>query len=126
MSALWDYENWLLSRYNLALGMPVGLGRLTHEPWVQHVKKDLPNSDFTWEQYEQHVTKGDGDHWFFEDNEEPAEPMSLDAPDESCVGCGLARNLELLLPVGRYANATVEQRLFCSACIETAYAEQRQ
>ena len=133
MSALWDYENWLLGRYDLALGMPVGLGRLTHEPWVQHVKKDLPNSDFTLEQYEQHVTKGDGDHWFFEDNEEPAmchvsdsgsheEPMSLDAPNESCVGCGFARNLELLLPVGRYANATVEQRLFCSACIEAAYA----
>ena len=119
MSALWDYENWLLSRYDLALGMPVGLGRLTHEPWVKHVQKDLPSSDFSWEQYKKHVEAGDGDHWFFEDNE---EPMSLDAPNESCVGCSSARNLELLLPVGRYANATVEQRLFCSACIEAAYA----
>ncbi len=34
MSALWDYENWLLSRYNIELGMPVGLERLTHEPWT--------------------------------------------------------------------------------------------
>ena len=60
MSALWDYENWLLSRYNLALGMPVGLERLTHEPWVRHVQKDLPNSDFTWEQYVAHVEASDG------------------------------------------------------------------
>ena len=71
MSALWDYENWLLSRYNLALGMPDGLGRLTHEPWVQHVKKDLPNSDFTWEQYVAHVEAGDGDDWFFESPQDP-------------------------------------------------------
>ena len=70
MSALWDYENWLLSRYNLALGMPVGLERLTHEPWVRHVKKDLPNSDFTWEQYVAHVEANDGDDWFFECSED--------------------------------------------------------
>ena len=72
MSGLWDYENWLLSRYDLAFGMPVGLGRLTHEPWVQHVKKDLPNSDFTWEQYKSHVEKGDGDDWFLESPDDPA------------------------------------------------------
>ena len=72
MSALWDYENWLLGRYDLALGMPVGLGRLTHEPWVKHVKKDLPNSDFTWEQYVKHVEKGDGDDWFLESPDDPA------------------------------------------------------
>ena len=71
MSALWDYENWLLSRYNIALGMPVGLERLTHEPWVRHVKKDLPNSDFTWEQYVAHVEAGDGDDWFFESPQNP-------------------------------------------------------
>ena len=55
MSALWDYENRLLSRYNIELGMPVGLERLTHEHWVRHVKSDLPNSDWTWEQYVAHV-----------------------------------------------------------------------
>ena len=66
MSALWDYENWLLSRYNIAFGMPVGLERLTHEHWVRHVKKDLPDSDFTWEQYVAHVEAGDEDDWFFE------------------------------------------------------------
>ena len=66
MSALWDYENWLLGRYDVRLGMPVGLGRLTHEPWVRHVKNDLPNSDFTWEQYVKHVEANDGDDWFFE------------------------------------------------------------
>ena len=71
MSALWDYENWLLSRYNLALGMPVGLERLTHEPWVRHVQKDLPNSDFTWEQYVAHVEANDGDDWFFESPQNP-------------------------------------------------------
>ena len=74
MSALWDYENWLLSRYNIELGMPVGLERLTHEPWVQHVKNDLPNSDFTWDQYVQHVQAGDGDDWFFESRPEDPAP----------------------------------------------------
>ena len=44
MTALWDYENWLLSKYNIELGIPVGTERLTHESWVQHVKNDLPNS----------------------------------------------------------------------------------
>ncbi len=70
MSALWDYENWLLSSYNVVLGMPVGLGRLTHEPWVRHVKNDLPKSDFTWEQYVAHVQANDGDDWFFECSED--------------------------------------------------------
>ena len=67
MSALWDYENWLLSRYNIELGMPLGLERLTHEHWVRHVKDDLPNSDFSWEQYVAHVEAGHGDDWFLED-----------------------------------------------------------
>ena len=66
MSALWDYENWLLSRYDVKLGMPIGLGRVKHEPWVRHVKNDLPNSDFTWEQYVKHVEAAAGDDWFFE------------------------------------------------------------
>ena len=66
MTALWDYENWLLSKYNIELGIPVGMERLTHEIWVQHVKNDLPESDFTWAQYVQHVEAGDGDEWFFE------------------------------------------------------------
>ena len=66
MTALWDYENWLLSKYNIELGIPVGMERLTHESWVQHVKNDLPKSDFTWAQYVQHVEAGDGDEWFFE------------------------------------------------------------
>ena len=30
MTALWDYENWLLSKYNIELGIPVGMERLTH------------------------------------------------------------------------------------------------
>ena len=74
MSALWDYENWLLSRYNIELGMPVGLERLTHEHWVRHMKSDLPNSDFNWEQYVAHVEAGDGDDWFFEPRPEDPAP----------------------------------------------------
>ena len=76
MSALWDYENWLLSRYNIELGMPVGLERLTHEHWVRHVKQDLPNSDFSWEQYVAHVEAGDGDDWFFEPRPEDVAPLA--------------------------------------------------
>ncbi len=74
MSALWDYENWLLSTYNTELGIPVGLERLTHEPWVRHVQSDLPNSDWTWDQYVQHVQAGDGDDWFFEPRPEDPAP----------------------------------------------------
>ena len=74
MTALWDYENWLLSTYNTELGIPVGLERLTHEHWVRHVKSDLPNSDWTWDQYVQHVQAGDGDDWFFEPRPEDPAP----------------------------------------------------
>ena len=60
--------------YNTELGIPVGLERLTHEHWVRHVKSDLPNSDFTWDQYVQHVQAGDGDDWFFEPRPEDPAP----------------------------------------------------
>ena len=66
MSALCDYENWLLSTYDTAKGIPVGMERLTHGGWVQHVKDDLPTSDFTWQQYLEHVEAGGGDEWFLE------------------------------------------------------------
>ena len=65
MSALTDYETWLLSTYNIELGIPVGMERLTHEGWVRHVKDDLAKSEFTWAQYEAHVAASDGD-WFSE------------------------------------------------------------
>jgi len=41
--------------------------RLTHESWVQHVKDDLPTSDFTWQQYVEYVEAGGGDEWFLLD-----------------------------------------------------------
>ena len=66
MSALTDYETWLLSTYNIELGIPVGMERLTHERWVQHVKDDLPRSEFTWQQYVAHVEASEGDEWFLE------------------------------------------------------------
>ena len=70
MSALCDYETWLLSTYNTELGVPIGLERLTHEHWVQHVQRDLPKSEWTWEQYTAHVLANQGDDWFLE----PLEP----------------------------------------------------
>ena len=72
MSALCDYETWLLSTYNTELGIPVGMERLTQESWVRHVKDDLPMSEFTWTQYVEHVEGGDGDPWFLE--REPLDP----------------------------------------------------
>ena len=66
MTALCDYETWLLSTYNIELGIPVGMERLTHEGWVRHVKDDLPKSEFTWAQYVEHVEANDGDQWFLE------------------------------------------------------------
>ena len=72
MTALWDYENWLIITYDTMKGLPVGMERLTHQSWVQHVKDNLPMSDFTWMQYVEHVNAGDGDEWFFE--REPLDP----------------------------------------------------
>ena len=66
MSALCDYETWLLSTYNIKLGIPVGKERLTHESWVRHVKADLPKSEFNWQQYVAHVEANGGDEWFLE------------------------------------------------------------
>ena len=66
MDALCDYETWLLSTYDIAKGIPVGKERLTHESWVQHVKDDLPKSEFTWAQYVAHVEASGGDEWFLE------------------------------------------------------------
>ena len=66
MSALCDYETWLLATYNTELGLPMGMERLTHEPWVRHVQKDLPRSEWTWAQYVEHVEAGQGDEWFLE------------------------------------------------------------
>ena len=57
MSALCDYETWLLSTYNTELGLPVGMERLTHESWERHVQEDLPRSEFTWTQYVEHVRR---------------------------------------------------------------------
>ena len=72
MTALCDYENWLLSKYDTSKGIPVGMERLVHESWVQHVKDDLLMSDFTWMQYVEHVEAGGGDEWFLE--REPLDP----------------------------------------------------
>ena len=66
MDALCDYETWLLSTYDIAKGIPVGMERLTHESWVQHVKDDLPKSEFTWAQYVAHVEANVGEQWFLE------------------------------------------------------------
>ena len=59
---------------------------------------------------------------------EGSEPESSDQeapppapqPVQRCARCGSTRNLELLLPTGRWANAPMDQRLFCDACIEAA------
>ena len=72
MSVLCDYETWLLTTWNIELGIPVGMERLTHEDWVRHVKDDLPKSEFTWAQYVEHVEAKDGDPWFLE-----GEPLNL-------------------------------------------------
>ncbi len=77
MTALRDYENWLLSTYNLELGLPVGMERLAHEGWIRHVKGDLSKSEFTWTQYVEHVEAGDGDPWFLEG--EPLDPVLASA-----------------------------------------------
>jgi hypothetical protein len=87
-----DYENWLLSRYDSRLGIPFDKERLTDERWVNHVKADLPMSDFTWEQYEFHVKSGFGDEWFFaqdrapEPDSEEERPPGKTLPNERCLG----------------------------------------
>ena len=55
-----------------------------------------------------------------------AEPVVQIAPQpalqpvQRCGRCASTRNLELLLPTGRWANLPMEQRLFCDACIDAA------
>ena len=47
-------------------------------------------------------------------DEEPAPP-----PMHRCVVCGLTRrNVNLMLPTGRWANLPMEQRLVCDSCDE--------
>ena len=64
--------------------------------------------------------------WYSEsDGSEPESsdqeaPPPAPQPVQRCARCGSTRNLELLLPTGRWANAPMEQRLFCDACIEAA------
>ena len=41
-------------------------------------------------------------------------------PVQRCARCASTRNLELLLPTGRWANVPMDQRLFCDACIDAA------
>ena len=67
MTALCDYENWLLSTYDASKGIPVVKERLAHDSWVQHVKDDLLMSSFTWMQYVEYVEAGGGDEWFLLD-----------------------------------------------------------
>ena len=56
------------------------------------------------------------------DEEPAAQPAPPPAPQpaQRCARCGSTRNLELLLPTGRWANLPMEQRLFCDTCIEAA------
>ena len=37
---------------------------------------------------------------------------------QRCARCGSTRNLELLLPTGPFADAPMEQRIFCQECIQ--------
>ena len=56
-------------------------------------------------------------------DEEPASqpaPQPAPQPVQRCARCASTRNLELLLPTGRWANLPMDQRLFCDACIDAA------
>ena len=75
---LTDYENWLLARFDSREGVPQGLERLTDERWTAHVKADIPRSDFTWLQYEEHVNAGFGDEWFHDMDRPPGEEWGED------------------------------------------------
>ena len=48
------------------------------------------------------------------------EPPPAPQPVQRCARCASTRNLELLLPTGRWANLPMDQRLFCDACIDAA------
>ena len=85
----------------------------------------------SWLEAEREASRAAWAAWSDSDNSdaEPAVQIALQPaldlqpvqrppqPVQRCVGCGSTRNLELLLPTGRWANAPMEQRLFCNACI---------
>ena len=80
---LTDYENYLLECFDARAGVPRGMERLSDERWVAHVRADLPDSDFTWEQYEAYVRAGLGDDWFFHMAASAASPASLASREAS-------------------------------------------
>lgn len=78
-SCIWDYENWLLARFDsrpCSGGIPFGMQRLTNQRWVDHVKADIVYSDFTWQEYEEHVKLGRGDEWFFDEDDRGPDLVS--------------------------------------------------
>ena len=67
-----DWENWLLARYDFRKGIPVGLERLSHPAWREHVLEDISKSDWpTWDAYTAYVRNGEGDEWFFDQDRPP-------------------------------------------------------
>ena len=52
------------------------------------------------------------------DHSDESEHTDSDAEHARCARCGSTRNLELLLPTGPFADAPMEQRIFCQECIQ--------
>ena len=89
---------------------------------VAFVLRPNPGSRRNWMEAERQLA------WLESDSD--AEPVVQNARQpaldlqlvQRCAGCGSTGHLEVLLPTGRWANATMEQRRFCDSCIETAAA----
>ena len=58
--------------------------------------------------------------WAADSDNSDAEPVVQIAPVQRCRRCRSVRNLELVLPTGRWANLPMEERLFCDRCIVAA------
>ena len=61
--------------------------------------------------------------WAADSDNSDAEPVVQIAPVQRCARCRSVRNLELVLPTGRWANLPMEERLFCDRCMRVVAAE---
>ena len=62
-----DFENWCLSLWDSRQGIPFGCRRYENEAWAELMRRNLEDSDTTWEEYVEWVKQGNGDEWFCEE-----------------------------------------------------------
>ena len=61
-----DFENWVLKHWDARQGIPTGPRRYENQEWAKLMKRNLEDSDTSWDEYVEWVRQGGGDEWFQE------------------------------------------------------------